>query len=209
MAGLKPYLERKLLSHPLVRRVIPYKKEFSIYIVGGTIRDFLLGKSPVDLDIVVEGDGKAFAEKLGKVIPLKKELDEWRVVFKDGFIDVLGIDVPIEEDLKRRDFTINSMAYHLNTGSFFDPMNGIKDLENNTLRVNGEGNIISDPIRILRGLRISSELGFEIEGETMRLFKVHAKKIRKSAGERIHQELVLFFSSDNTGDYIVPEVFDA
>ena len=209
MAGLKPYLERELLSHPLVRRVIPYKKEFSIYIVGGTIRDFLLGKNPVDLDIVVEGDGKAFAEKLGKVIPLKKELDEWRVVFKDGFIDVLGIDVPIEEDLKRRDFTINSLAYHLNTGRFFDPMNGIKDLENNTLRANSEASIISDPIRILRGLRISSELGLGIEDETMRLFRVHAQKIRNSAGERIHQELVLFFSKDNTGDYIVSEVFDA
>jgi len=183
-------------------------KEYDIFIVGGYLRDFLLGKKSRDIDLVVYGDGKKFASIFGIPFKLKEEFDEWRVLYNDRIIDVLGIDCSIVEDLKRRDFTINSMGMNLKTLEFFDPMNGMKDLKDCIIRANSAENIKNDPVRILRGLRMMAELGFTVEERTMNYFKEYSMLLRNTAPERIHQELVLLFSAKKTSDTIIPEIFD-
>ena len=148
---VKPYLNRRIDALPPVNRIRELARKLSkdVYLVGGSIRDLLMGKSPKDIDIVVGGEGEKFARAMGFSFSLKKNLDEFRVILDDYTIDVLGLgEKPIEEDLKRRDFTINSMAIDLITNKFFDPMNGIKDLEAGIIRMNKESNMLDDPIRI-------------------------------------------------------------
>ncbi|RKZ23239.1 hypothetical protein DRQ18_01030 [bacterium] len=204
------YFHRSLFEVPGIDEVKEAGRRLGVhvYVVGGTLRDILLGKKTRDLDIAVEGSGRRFAEELGRFIVLKEEMDDYRVIRKGYFIDVIGLgERPIEEDLKRRDFTINSMGYSIFTGEFFDPLEGMKDLERKLIRANGEENIREDPLRILRGLRLGAALGFRIEDETLKLFIKHRGLLKKSAPERIHYELILMFRARCSG-YIVPEVFD-
>jgi len=207
---IKPYLNRRLDKlEPIIRiKEVAKKRGIDVYLVGGSIRDMLMGEMPQDIDIAVQGAGEVFAGNLGHPFALKKTMDEYRVIYKGYNIDVLGLgDKNIEEDLKRRDFTINSMALNILTNSFLDPYNGIKDLEEGIIRMVDEKNIEDDPIRILRGIRLALALRFSIEKNTLKKFKKAAELIKKTAPERIHQELLIFFSLSDTGDYIYPEIF--
>ncbi len=209
---IKPYLNRRLDKlAPIIRiKEIAEEKGIGVYLVGGSIRDILMGETPQDIDIAVQDAGEDFARNLGHPFALKKTMDEYRVIYKGYNIDVLGLGgKDIEEDLKRRDFTINSMALNIQHNNFYDPFNGIKDLEEGIIRMVDEKNIEDDPIRILRGIRLALALRFSIEENTLKKFKESAEIIRKSAPERIHQELLIFFSLSNTGDYIYPEIFSA
>lgn len=183
-------------------------KEYKIFLVGGFLRDFILGRNSRDLDLAIYGDAKSFSSLFGIPFRLKEEFDEWRVVYNNRIIDVLGLNQDIVEDLKRRDFTINSMAIDIKTLEFFDPLNGMKDLKNGIIKANSSKNIIEDPIRILRGLRMMCELDFLIEEETMDIFEKYAHLIKNAAPERIHQELVLIFSTPNSFKSIIPEIYE-
>ncbi len=183
-------------------------KEYEIFIVGGYLRDFLLGRKSRDLDIAVYGDAKKFASLFGNPFKLKEEFDEWRVIVNGGIIDVLGLEKDIIYDLKRRDFTINSMAMNIKSLDFFDPFDGIRDLKSGIIKANSAENIKEDPVRILRGLRMMCELGFTIEDNTLKIFKEYANLIKNSAPERIHQELVFIFSSSDSYKSIIPEIYD-
>jgi poly(A) polymerase len=136
-------------------------------------------------------------------------LDEFRVTSEDVDIDVFGLgSTEILEDLGRRDFTINAMAYNLLDKRFIDPFNGVKDLENGVIRTMGRKNIVEDSCRILRGLRFRAHLGFEIEKNTEDLFKEYAGKLSEVAPERIHFELTALFNADKSHLAIFPEIFD-
>lgn len=201
----------------LLRKIKPLKKikkyaekaNKKVYLVGGMLRDLLLGFEICDIDIAISGNGQDFAKVLGKYFRLKKNLNEFRVTSEDVHIDVLGLgSTEILEDLERRDFTINAMAYNLLDKRFIDPFNGVKDLENGIIRTMGRKNIVEDSCRILRGLRFRAHLGFEIEENTANLFKEYSNKLPEVAPERIHFELVSLFSADKTHLSIVPEIFD-
>ncbi|MEJ2307557.1 MAG: HD domain-containing protein, partial [candidate division WOR-3 bacterium] len=201
----------------LLRKIKPLKKikdyaekaNKKVYIVGGMLRDLLLGFEIGDIDIAISGKGKDFAKALGKYFRLKKDLNEFRVTGEDLNIDVLGLGATeILEDLGRRDFTINAMAYNLLDKRFIDPFNGVKDLENGIIRTVSRRSIVEDSCRILRGLRFRAYLGFEIEEKTAALFKEYADKLSTVAPERIHFELMALFNADKTHLAILPEIFD-
>lgn len=201
----------------LLRKIKPLKKikEYAnkankkVYLVGGMLRDLLLGSEICDIDIAISGKGQDFAKVLGKYFRLKKDLNEFRVTSEDVEIDVLGLgSTEILDDLGRRDFTINAMAYNLLDKRFIDPFNGVKDLENGIIRTMGRKNIVEDSCRILRGLRFRAHLGFDIEKETEDLFLEYSNKLTEVSPERIHFELISLFEADRSHLSIIPEVFD-
>jgi poly(A) polymerase len=201
----------------VLRKIKPLKKikEYAnkankkVYLVGGMLRDLLLGREINDIDIAISGNGKDFAKALGKHFRLKKNLNEFRVTDGEVNIDVLGLgSTEIFEDLGRRDFTINAMAYNLLDKRFIDPFNGVKDLENGIIRTMGRKNIVEDSCRILRGLRFRASFGFEIEESTANLFKEYSDKLTEVAPERIHFELTALFQADKAYLAVVPEIFD-
>lgn len=181
------------------------KKKEKVYLVGGAIRDFLL-KKPLgkDYDLVTDGKAGDLAKEVGleaggHVFPLDESLGTWRVVFKKGkkktqldFSAMMGPD--IAEDLKQRDFTINSMAMALQSffqaepPSLLDPMNGLADLSQKIIRANSEESLRRDPLRMLRAFRFASTLDMQPDPETVRLIRENKDQILRSAGERIRVE---------------------
>jgi putative nucleotidyltransferase with HDIG domain len=167
------------------------------WIVGGALRDELLGREVTDVDIAVEGDPEQAARELaaelrGPVFRLSEAFGAWRVVDRLGgrvydFAPLQG--QTIEEDLRRRDFTVNAMARPRDGGDLIDPLGGRADLESRTLRVLGPEAYESDPLRPLRLARFAAELGFEPDAETERLTAAAAARVPEASGERIFADL--------------------
>lgn len=170
------------------------------YLVGGIIRDFLTGKTSVDRDIAISG-AEEFAHKIadkfgGTFITLDSVNKIFRVVLPDktNFLDISEIEgSTIEEDLKRRDFTINAIAYDLKNDKFIDTTGGINDLENKVLRHISDKNFEDDPLRLLRGFRFFSTTGFRMTEELESAISKYAHLILKPAPERINYELMKLF----------------
>ncbi|ABB15425.1 CCA tRNA nucleotidyltransferase [Carboxydothermus hydrogenoformans] len=187
-----------------VREVI---KDSKTYFVGGSVRDMLLSRPVKDVDLATFQKPREVGEKLlkafgGNFFPLKEELLIYRLVFKDGGetyqVDILPVfGESLEEDLRRRDFTVNALALPVN-GEFprevIDLFGGRNDLQARIIRMISAENILEDPVRILRGIRLAGELGFAVEQETMVVFKQYIQYIKKMPGERVAEELKKIFT---------------
>ena len=174
------------------------------YIVGGYIRDYLLNRPTMDVDFAVSGDVLAVGQEVadlvdGKSILLDEENVIVRVIVRNGdepwHLDFSSLHGRIEDDLKRRDLTINAMAvkvtpYMPSEPVIIDPYGGKNDLGSGTLRAVTDISFQDDPARLLRTIRLASDLCFHIESRTERLLSVHADLINAVAGERIHEELI-------------------
>lgn len=166
--------------------------ETRVYLVGGAVRDLLLGQTSSDIDIVVEGDGFAFARKLEHKFKVEAVFHEKfrtaALTLKDGLVlDVVTArretyarpgalpdiaPAPMEEDLARRDFTINALAAGLNADNFAvvrDDVRGAEDLELKLIRILHERSFIDDPTRILRAARYAVRFGFQFDALTQDL----------------------------------------
>jgi putative nucleotidyltransferase with HDIG domain len=174
------------------------------WIVGGTVRDAILGRPVRDVDLAVDGDPEAAARALAKalrapVFPLSEAFGAWRVVDREG---KGGIDVArlqgdtIEADLGARDFTVNAIAVPLEGGEPIDPLGGAADLEARVLRVASAGAYASDPLRPLRLVRLAAELGLAPEPETERLTAAAAEATATAAPERVFAELRRLIAAD-------------
>jgi poly(A) polymerase len=178
------------------------------WIVGGTVRDELLGRQVADVDVAVEGDPEPVARALadatrGAVFALSEAFGAWRVIDRAGdrVLDLSPLQgETIEEDLSRRDFTVNAMARPLEGGELLDPHGGRDDLASGTLRVLGAGAYRSDPLRPLRLARFAAELGFEPDEETARLTRAAAPSVVQAAPERVFAELKRLVSADGALD---------
>ncbi len=187
-----------------------------VYLVGGTIRDWLMGdRLPGDIDLTIDGGAHRFCRSLiaqlggGAFVPLGTEKEEAsRVAWQGLDIDVSSFRrgaCTIEEDLALRDFTINSLAVPLalvfkdGEGDLLDPLSGMADLEAGVIR-HGPRAFVDDPLRLLRTFRFMVSLGFEVSPDTFREVSLHANKIDKVAAERIGYELELILSARNGGD---------
>jgi tRNA nucleotidyltransferase/poly(A) polymerase len=165
------------------------------WVVGGAVRDELLGRSLVDVDIACrepEAAARRFARTTGGApFPLSERHGAWRVALADGrTVDFTPLRNGIEADLATRDFTINAVARPLAGGEPVDPFGGVSDLERRLLRAVGSTVFEDDPLRLLWAVRLEDELDLRLDPETERLVREHASLVDRPAGERILAELV-------------------
>lgn len=178
------------------------------YIVGGWVRDHLRGSAPKDKDYVIAGIAEPIfyglfpdATKIGKAFPVylvKIDEKNAEVAFARkekkngggyrGFSVTFAPNVTIEEDLYRRDTTMNSMAISLKSGKLFDPYGGAADIENRVIRATS-GHFLEDPVRALRAARQAAETGFRIAAETIALMRCCRTELAAEPKERVLAEL--------------------
>jgi len=209
--------ELKLVIEPrassVLTRVSNFLAEQNIksYLVGGFVRDMLLGRDTADIDIAVAADALEIASKIttvigGKYVPLDKINRVGRIVLANEGTDSTGgrleldfstLKGNIEQDLAQRDFTIDAIAIDLKELArgytdfqLIDPFNGWNDLRRKALRAVSETALKSDAIRLLRAVRLAAELGFSIDKETEALIQRDSYLVATVAGERIREELL-------------------
>jgi tRNA nucleotidyltransferase/poly(A) polymerase len=182
-----------------------FPKTNDAYIVGGSVRDLLMDRSPKDFDIVVKKNLEQFAEKIaqthqGHLVKIGNGCQAIiRVILKDHTLDISNMNGDsIQDDLKQRDFTINAIAYSLGTQKLVDCTGGLYDLENKIIRMVSEHVFQKDPIRLLRAYRISLDIDFQIEPKTCSFIKNDSALICHSAGERIRDELFKILASSKS-----------
>ena len=173
------------------------------WLVGGTVRDALLGRPLEDLDLVVERDAERAARALaralkGHVFPLSERFGAWRVIAPDRSwqADLTPARGSIEEDLGLRDFTVNAMAVGLPAADVLDPHGGRADLRARTIRAVGPRAFADDPLRVLRMARFSCELDFAPDPATHELAAAESGRIAEVAPERSFHELRRLLASD-------------
>jgi tRNA nucleotidyltransferase (CCA-adding enzyme) len=191
------------------------EQQHKLYMVGGIVRDLLLGRSSLDLDLVVEGDAieisRHFAEKVkGKVtfhtrfLTATVKWEGWSVDFatarsetysKPGALPAVEAG-DIITDLSRRDFTMNSLAVDISSGELLDPYNGMKDIEKRLVRVLHEKSFIDDATRIWRAIRYEQRLDFTLEPDTLRLLKRDLNMLETISRDRIRHELELVLKEE-------------
>ena len=181
------------------------------YLVGGYIRDIILGRKneKVDFDIVVPLNaieiGKKIADNIGsKFIILDEKREVVRIILNHIDIDIANqVSSTIEGDLCSRDFSINSIAFLFDKKCLFDPLNGLKDLEISLLRTHSENNLLNDPLRILRCFRFVSELNFKIDFNLITFIKKNKGKLYLVAKERINYEIQKIVNGANALDAVL------
>lgn len=183
-----------------------------IYVVGGCVRDTLMSRPIKDIDLLIEGKSLEFVKnmlrKYGRVDivgesfsvlkfrPIGHTGEDYDIAVPrmdrkigkghKGFETISGVS--LLEDLKRRDFTINSIAIDIKTGKIIDPFDGIEDLKKKLLRATNKEAFVEDPLRILRGIQFAARFKFIIEPHTLNLMKSNVHLIHEIPGERILDE---------------------
>ncbi len=223
MANHADLLQRRL-SPGVVRLLdaasgVAESRDVQVYLVGGMVRDLLLGLEPVEPDLTVTESGVDFAEALagevaGEVV-YRSQFHTAKVLVDETIVDVAmarteRYESPgalpevepahIEDDLPRRDFSINAMAVSLNReswGELLDPLGGEADVVNRTLRVLHDASFIDDPTRILRAVRYAGRLGFELGPETRRLLTRDLAHLSHVSGDRLRHELAFILGETN------------
>lgn len=244
------YLSQKeilsLLNKDIFRIISEAADELNLecYLIGGFVRDFFLYRPSNDIDVVAVGSGidlaKLVAKKLGskKNITIFKNFGTAQIKYKGFEVEFVGArkesysfnsrkpaieEGTLEDDQKRRDFTINAMAFCLNSdrfGEFIDPFNGIQDLEDLIIRTPLDPDITfsDDPLRMMRAIRFASQLGFDIHYDTFDAIERNKERIKIVSMERVADELnkiilspkpsIGFLMLDKTGllELIFPEL---
>lgn len=201
------------LSSPLLARItlISQKAGIEPFLVGGAVRDMLLGREASDLDFVVARDSSLLARTIstsfkGTFIPLDEDRGIFRVVLEwEGekkTLDFSTLSHSIEEDLLSRDLTLNALAVSFPEGTLFDPSGGLKDIERRMVRHIREESLTQDPLRLLRVFRFGATLEFEIHSRTLEAVRHHAPLITHSAGERIKDEFLKMLSARLASPYL-------
>jgi len=192
-----------------------------VYLVGGAVRDLLLGRAAVDLDLAVEGDGVAFgralARQLGATARVHERFGTAALELADGSrFDIASTRAETYEaagalprvtrsslapDLARRDFTINAMALRISPGrpALVDPFGGRQDIERRLIRMLHPGSPKDDPTRAFRAVRYANRLRFRIESKTRDWIAgaLESGAFEAISGDRLRRELVLLFSEEN------------
>jgi tRNA nucleotidyltransferase (CCA-adding enzyme) len=206
------------LNHPIFTLVqqAAISKHLPTYVVGGYVRDFYLKRgAQTDIDITVVGNGIALADAVAALLPKKTKVQVFKTYgtamlkYKDLQLEFVGArkesyrensrnpEVSIgtlQEDLERRDFTINAMAISLNKdnyGELIDPFNGMEDLKNKIIKTPLDPNITysDDPLRMLRAIRFAAQLDFEIEEMSLNAITQNTHRLKIITEERIISEL--------------------
>ncbi|MCX7912219.1 MAG: HD domain-containing protein [Dehalococcoidales bacterium] len=190
-------------------------KGIKAFLVGGFLRDSLLGRKTLDLDIAVDGDAPEIARQLadeigGRYVLLDDARKTARVIIPDSGlqIDLTTVEGDITGDLARRDFTVNAMAIELEKAAspdltgLIDPFGGRDDLSRGVIRAVSDAVFREDAVRLLRAVRLAAELGFAIESSTAALVRRDLGFIRHVPGERVREELLRIFALPDAGRHI-------
>lgn len=195
----------------IIEKIKPFIKNNEAYLVGGYMRDSLMGKISKDRDITIKSSNLKelcleIANKLNAAfVELDSENEIYRIVFGEDYIDFARlINDNLDDDINRRDFTINSIMYDINNDKIVDKNNGVDDFKNKIIRTKNIKNLEDDPLRMLRAFRFQSMLGFRIDEPIIDFIKENSKKLKNVAPERIHQELVKVFE----GDFLIQSLID-
>ncbi len=186
---------------------LPRRK--GVYIVGGSLRDRLLGRIPTDVDIAVHGDPELFAHELAmklnsRVIAMGRQTHPmFRVVTQNRIFDISPLQgTTIEEDLKHRDFTVNALAYETWSAKVIDVAHGLQDIQDRQIRQVSKTSFQADPLRLLRAFRIAAQLDFQIDKHTLKTIRSNAHLISATAAERIRSELLGIFKAPGTHEWL-------
>jgi poly(A) polymerase len=206
---------KKHLQHPVFKKLseLADTTDTEIYVIGGYVRDIFLNRPSKDIDIVVIGNGIKFAEAAGKLLETKvsvfKNFGTAMLRYGDLEIEFVGArkesyrlesrkpiveNGTLEDDQKRRDFSINAMALGLNTSNFgilLDPFEGVKDLGNKMIRtpLDPVETFSDDPLRMMRAIRFATQLDFTISENAVEAIKKNSERIKIVSAERITDEL--------------------
>jgi len=200
------------------------------FIIGGFVRDLIIGRRCKDLDIVTSGDGIELATQVAKLLRVKKVsifktygtamfmYDDWQIEFVGARKESYNSNSrnpevapgSIEDDQKRRDFTINALAISLQTESFghlIDPFEGVNDIDNRIIRTPLDPDITfsDDPLRMMRAIRFATQLNFQILPETLDAIAQNASRISIISMERICEELnkIILTEKPSVGFYLL------
>ncbi len=190
------------------------------FLVGGILRDAFLGRQTWDIDLAVQtADPMPLAEDLarrlgGAFVPLSHEHHVARVVINGPdhgrwSLDFSGIQGSLHDELKRRDFTIDALALPFDRwdspdwpDSIIDPTGGRADLGNRIIRAVGPQVFRDDPVRLLRAVRLSAQLDFHVDMDTLELMRPDSHLVSSLAGERIRNELLAILASENVKEHL-------
>jgi tRNA nucleotidyltransferase (CCA-adding enzyme) len=218
---------RKSLSEKVVKKLeiigeMCVRSGYRCYLVGGTVRDMILKVPQIDIDIVTEGDITSLVSNIAKRWKLKKTIRSQFSTVKISFVHNILLDIAqarketypypaslpvvqkgnIVDDLKRRDFTINTLLMGIskkNFGIIYDYLGGIEDIEKKTIRVLHKNSFIDDPTRIFRAFRFKERFSFRFERKTKKLINnaVRCGLIKKLSPQRIRKEFFLLLEERN------------
>ena len=209
---------KSALNNTIFEVISKASQELNIdsYVIGGFVRDLLLKRgTKKDIDVVAVGSGIELALKVSELLPKKPKVQVFKTYgtamlrFEDTDIEFVGArkesythdsrnpiveNGTLQDDQNRRDFTINALALSLNPSNFgelLDPFAGISDLESKTIKTPLDPDITfsDDPLRMLRGIRFATQLGFEIHPDSLDSITKNAERIKIISGERIVEEL--------------------
>ncbi|PWA10874.1 CCA tRNA nucleotidyltransferase [Flavobacterium laiguense] len=216
---------KEALNNKIFEVISQASQELNIesYVIGGFVRDLLLNRDfKKDIDVVAVGSGIELALKVSELLPKKPKVQVFKTYgtamlrFEDTEIEFVGArkesynldsrnpvveNGTLEDDQNRRDFTINALALSLNShnfGELSDPFNGISDLASKIIKTPLDPDITysDDPLRMLRGIRFATQLGFEIDQNSLDSITKNAERIKIISGERIVDELNKILSTD-------------
>jgi len=179
------------------------------YLVGGAVRDLLMQRHPTDVDIAVDGQAAAFAGAIAdrvraRVVPIgKPDQTTYRVTSREMLIDITDLaGASLESDLRRRDFTVNAMAYDLHTHRLIDILGGREDIAARRICMVAEQAFVDDPLRLLRAFRMAAILDFAIAPETLEAIQRHSPRIDQPAGERLRAELIQLMACPSSAQQV-------
>jgi tRNA nucleotidyltransferase (CCA-adding enzyme) len=187
-----------------------------VYVVGGAVRDGLLRRvrAELDLDLVIPAKAVDVARQLATAfragfVLLDAERQIARIVFPGMTVDIAQQDgESITKDLARRDYTLNAIAYDLQTQQTIDPFNGTQDIQARTIRMVSRDNLIDDPLRLLRAYRQGAQLNFSIESSTHQAIRELAPLLTHVAAERVLAELRYLLQTPNSSQWLAAMVAD-
>lgn len=201
------------------------------FVIGGYVRDSLLGRNSKDIDIVIEGSGIEVAERvagrLGVSLTVFRSFGTAMLRYRNMEVEFVGArkesyradsrkpiveDGSLEDDQKRRDFTINALAFSLQKedfGNLIDPFNGVKDMQEGIIRtpLDPDRTYTDDPLRMIRAVRFASQLSFEIVEESLKSIEKNRERIKILSKERITEELnkIVMSPKPSVGFYLLEE----
>ena len=206
-------------------REVAQEKDCHPYLVGGPVRDILLGRHSIDIDLALENDASTLARALAKRLEGRVRSFPQFLTYKVTAKDFPDIDLAtarkeryrkpgalpavsagrLKDDLIRRDFSINAIALDLRDGEMHDPANGVADIEARLVRVLHDQSFIDDPTRIFRATRLAARLGFSIEAHTEELMQaaLEADALSTVSKERIWRELFFAMDEDEAPEILV------